>query len=82
LTTFSVRPLSNTTGIDDTNIGSIINTNHIIPMHPELTSDCGGFGEVQLAAKGMEGDSPHRYEKELPDICGQLFPILFILLRV
>jgi hypothetical protein len=82
LAAFSVSPFRHAAGVDDANIRLIINTNHFIPLRPELSRDGGGFSEIQLAAEGMDSDSPHRYEKELPVNRGQLFPFFIHLLCV
>ena len=82
LATLSIRAFRDTAGIDETDVSPIINANHFIPLRPKLPRNRGSFGEVQLASKGMESDSLHRYEKELPERCGQLFPFFILLLRI
>jgi len=46
----------------------------LVSLVAELTGYGRGFGKIQLTAEGMDSHFSHRYEKELPDERGQLFP--------
>jgi hypothetical protein len=77
LTALSVSSIRHTARIYDADIGAIINTDDFIPLLAKLACNGRSFSEIQLASQSMYRDSPHRYEKELPDLCEQLFPLIF-----
>jgi hypothetical protein len=72
LPAFAIGPLRNAARIDDANVRRIIDSYNLVPPMLKLTGDGRRFGKIQLAAESMEGYFSHRYEKELPDMCGQL----------
>jgi hypothetical protein len=50
LATLSVRSLGDAACVDDTHISPIVDTDHFIPLRPKLSSNCGGFSEIEFAA--------------------------------
>ena len=74
LPAFAVCPFSHAASVYDADIRWFINPNDLVPLVTKLTSYGRGFCKIQLAAEGMDSHFSHRYEKELPDERGQLFP--------
>jgi hypothetical protein len=74
LPAFAVRTFSHATGVYDADVRWFINPNDLVSLVAELTGYGRGFGKIQLTAEGMNSHFSHRYEKELPDERGQLFP--------
>ena len=82
LAAFSIRSFRDTASVDDAIVSIVVNADYFIPLRPKLSRNRGRFSEIQLAAKSMESNSSHRYEKELPVSCGQLFPFFIAMLFV
>jgi hypothetical protein len=74
LPAFTVCTFSHTAGVYDADVRWFINPNDLVSLVAELTGYGRGFGKIQFAAEGMDSHFSHRYEKELPDERGQLFP--------